>query len=82
MVQHPFDNIKVRKCIEPLGNLKDTFHFFSRDIGMRIFLIFGDICLIVLKDMGYFFEQNNGIWDTGTPTSSVSSLFVIYEPRH
>ena len=53
MVQNPFDNIAVRKSIEPLGNFKDTFPFFSGNTGIQSFLIFGDICIFFLKDMGY-----------------------------
>ena len=29
VVQNPFDNIAVRKSIEPLGNFKDTFLIFE-----------------------------------------------------
>ena len=38
VVQHPFNNIVVRKCIEPLGNFKGTFHSCFRGIwGYRAF---------------------------------------------
>ena len=66
MVQHLFDNIAVRKCIEPLGDFKDTF-LFSRDMGIPSFLIFGDICLIILKDMGYFLKKLMGYGILGPP---------------
>ena len=56
----------LRKFIREgkLGILSITF----RDMGIKCFLINGDICHIYFRDMGYF--QNMGYWDPHPPRAS------------